>query len=686
MTRLRSGEAVFRPRARLLKLIGAELISDDVVAVTELVKNAHDADASCVTIQFRGVAAPGGEIVIRDDGCGMDLATVLGVWMEPGGTSKVTTNGHNLTPRGRRLLGEKGVGRFAVDKLGRYLELVSRRAGSNQEVRTVFDWDEFAGHSSLLSDIRSRWETRQPTTFLDQGTILRISGLRSVWNERMFRRLSTRLSRLRSPFRGRDDLTIELESNEFPEYSGELRSDFLNRAPYRIEAKFDGEHTIDLKLGTGSRSSQRWTGSPLACGPVRVQLFAFDLETEAIAGIGPRMEVRAWLKEWSGVSVYRDGFRVWPYGEPHDDWLRLDQRRVNNPVVRLSNNQVVGFVEISRDGNPDLRDQTNREGLLHNDALRDLRRIVYYVLEILEDSRQAKRHPTRGTANGTRPSHMSRSPLATALDKLIRRATPELATDLKRFETTLRESAARDEAERQRSEQTYAELAAAGQAAALLSLSLKPLIHDLQQGCSELGSLLNGTRTAKVDALLKGLECSAAGVATRISGFLTAADGNVSRRTIDIGAELRRCRKELDPLLAAAGVEMQVSGARGLIRTEMRPDTFRHLVYLLVRNSIDWTAGMKRPSMRVSIRPRGDRCDVLFTDNGPGIDPGIADRVCEPFFSRREGGMGMGLAIARSIVASQRGELRVLVDGRRRGAAILISLPRKRSRATSRHT
>src|SRR5205823_8194971 len=137
---------------------------------------------------------------------------------------------------------------------------------------------------------------------------------------------------------------------------------------------------------------------PLRCGPVRARIFAFDLETDALARIGPRLEVRAWLREWSGVSVYRDEFRVWPYGEPHDDWLRLDQRRVNNPVVRLSNNQVGGFVEIARDRNPDLRDQTNREGLLHNDAFADLRRLLYLVLETLEATRQAVRHPSRSVA------------------------------------------------------------------------------------------------------------------------------------------------------------------------------------------------------------------------------------------------------------------------------------------------
>src|SRR5262247_3979994 len=101
---IRSGSIAFQPRARLLKLIGAELISDEVVAVTELVKNAYDADASKVVISFSNVAAAGGAITIEDDGTGMDLDTVLGVWMEPGATSKVDGT-RRTAGRRRRVLG-----------------------------------------------------------------------------------------------------------------------------------------------------------------------------------------------------------------------------------------------------------------------------------------------------------------------------------------------------------------------------------------------------------------------------------------------------------------------------------------------------------------------------------------------------------------------------------------------------
>src|SRR5262249_4988507 len=143
-------------------------------------------------------------------------------------------------------------------------------------------------------------------------------------------------------------------------------------------------------------------------------------------------------------SVYRDGFRVWPYGEPHDDWLRLDQRRVNNPVVRFSNNQLVGFVEISRDGNPDLVDQTNREGLIHNQAYEDLRRLLYFVLQILEAGRQRVRHPSTATSvTGSQTG--PQNGLAAALEKVAKRTDPKTRADLLKLATRARESVTRQE-------------------------------------------------------------------------------------------------------------------------------------------------------------------------------------------------------------------------------------------------
>src|SRR5439155_24289698 len=159
------------------------------------------------------------------------------------------------------VLGEKGVGRFAADKLGAQLELVSRCRGEAQEVRAFFDWDAFDSGTRMLSQVRNRWEIRRASEMANHGTVLRLTGLRSAWNERLFRRLSTRLARLQSPFRELDRFVVRIESDEFPQYSGEIRSDILDRAPYRIEARFDGVQTVTITVN-GLRSTEHlWNGS-----------------------------------------------------------------------------------------------------------------------------------------------------------------------------------------------------------------------------------------------------------------------------------------------------------------------------------------------------------------------------------------------------------------------------------------
>src|SRR6267143_694318 len=411
------GFASFQPRARLLKLIGAGLM--------------------------------------------MDRETLLNGWMEPAGSTKLGLH-LRVTAKGRRVLGEKGVGRFAADKLGRKLELLSRRKGRAAEIHAAFDWDLFDSDTHMLSDIESRWEIRPAREIRTHGTLLRIDGLRTQWTERMYRRLSTRLTRLRCPFEDRADFMIRIESDAFPDYSGELTNDFLDRAPYRIDATFNGAG-VRVSINGGPPATHRWNGpGSLTCGPVRVRLYAFDLETEALSKVGPRAEARAWLREWSGVSVYRDGFRVWPYGEPHDDWLRLDQRRVNNPVVRLSNNQVVGFVEITQDGNPDLRDQTNREGIVHTQAFEDLRRFLYFALQILEAERQGVRHPA--SARNERARDAPVRAVDDRLSELASKVEGKIGAQLRAAISEFREQRAREQQQQKHLLDGYTDLAAVGQA------------------------------------------------------------------------------------------------------------------------------------------------------------------------------------------------------------------------------
>ena len=119
-----------------------------------------------------------------------------------------------------------------------------------------------------------------------------------------------------------------------------------------------------------------------------------------------------------------------------------------------------------------------------------------------------------------------------------------------------------------------------------------------------------------------------------------------------------------------------------VIRVEIRPETFHRLLHILTTNSLDWLHGIRQPRIRITVRSSHRLCEIIFSDNGPGIAEAVADRVFQPLFSGKEGGQGMGLAIARNLVSVHGGQISVLTDGRRRGANIKILLPRKRSRAT----
>ena len=670
-----SGRMVFAPRARLLKLIGEELISDDVLAITELVKNAYDADARSVLIEFCDVTGPEGVITVSDDGHGMDRDALLDRWMAPAGTLKAGKRGRR-TRGGRRVLGEKGVGRFAADKLAKRLELVSRTSRSRKELHASFDWDAFDSRDAKLADIQLRWELRPAEVLKARGTMLRMVGVRARWSERMFRKLCNRLARLRPPFEGADDgFSVVVESDEFPDYSGQVRTEVLERAPYRIDAVFDGSQTVGVEINGGSAREHLWNESAgLSCGPVRLRLFGFDLEASSVARLGSRLDARAWLRQWSGVSLYRDGFRVWPYGEPQDDWLRLDQRRVNNPTVCLSNNQVVGFVEITRDANPALFDQTNREGLVENRACQDLRRLVRFVLQQLESERQRLKHP-RG-AEAVAVSGAGRHGHAEALDTLAQlESHVGKDADGQKLVGALRTGVARD----QQLLDAYAELAALGQSALEFSTVALPLLRRADEACTALEAS-NGNPDTEDGGEVSELRGALDTLAARLVSLETM-DGasNARSRYSDVVAELERFKQAVGVTLKEREIKFLVSTkADRALLVVMRPESLHRLMHIFLANTLAWLHRVDRPRIRLSVKDEGDSCVIDFTDNGPGIAKALADRVFDPGYSGREGGRGMGLTIARDIVRKHKGS--VEVKTRSAGVTLRVRFPVRKRR------
>ena len=392
----RSGTATMRPRARLISLIGEDLISDEPVAVVELVKNAYDADADRVTIRFEGADPDAPErVVVEDDGDGMTLTTVLGAWFEPGTVAK---RGRKSSDRGRVYQGAKGIGRFAAARLAGLLFMETVARGEAEGTVALVDWGVF-DEDSYLDTVTVDYEVR-PIGDLGHGTRLTLETLRKTWDEEAYESLHSRLSRLISPFDDVSDFEIEMDVPAHPELSGPVEPPGVVLKPiYSLEGRVSKRGRFTGSFRHGGEVVREFKkvqlggeGKRPLSGPFQVEIRAWDRDRESLEPIARRYdltitEVRRVLNNYSGVSIYRDGFRVYPYGQKGNDWLGLDNRSRQNPSMHLANNQVIAAVRISREANPELRDRSTREGMVLNDEHKALETWFKEVLTLLERER-----------------------------------------------------------------------------------------------------------------------------------------------------------------------------------------------------------------------------------------------------------------------------------------------------------
>ncbi|WP_237570100.1 sensor histidine kinase [Mycolicibacterium lacusdiani] len=727
--------ARMRPRARLMLTIGLELISSDTVAVTELVKNSFDADADFVLVRLSGTAsgnrikAGNGMIEVLDDGVGMSSETIVSTWLEPATSSR---RRHTQSNRGRRMLGEKGVGRFAAAKLAEKLELTSR-AGNASEVRVQLDWTDFADEDKYLDEIAVDWVQMPPKLFTrtgevadlwrqvvadylggseeadpasqptaTHGTLLRMESSRIDWTAETVAELQTTLSRLVSPFAlDRDvnaDFTIVLEvppelglsgvieppeQLKTPHYTLEATVDTLGHAVGSMRLKDDEPMDFDAQL-VDAGSNVPSDHEQLKCGPYTIRLRAWDRDVASlreIAGDLPPSSVRSILDTASGVSIYRDGFRVLPYGEQGDDWLGLDLRRVNSPTQRLSNNQVVGYLQIGRDTNPMLIDQTNREGLVDGPALQDLRTTVLQLLLKLENARYNKRPRREKRRRGGLLDRVDLSELSTAISARIPSddKVAVMITDLQR--------------ELDQRQDQVGEVLARYHRLATLGQLVDRIVHELSQP-------LVAARQAAALAIERIDRSELAGQAdiedvrarlSLIRGQMKAA-GDVLRRVEPFGGR-RRGRppkfKVEDAVANAVGLlqsEMDTIGAtvslpEGSTTVTVDGTELQEVIVNLLKNSLHWIRRVPKGNRHIAIdvaRNSNGSVSLSVEDSGPGVDHEARDHIFEPYFTTREGGVGLGLSIAGEIVEDfYGGTLELLPPGSLGGANFRATL-RKR--------
>lgn len=418
------GKYKIRPSARLISAIGENLIGDTHSALVELVKNAYDADASYVNIIFQFFpkkAKDQLEIEIEDDGHGMSRETIINKWLVPATDDKIIKK---ASPKGRLFQGRKGIGRYAAAILGQ--ELTLKSTSSNfEETSLTLNWELF-NQFEFLDDIDIEVSTK--TSDKERtGTIITIRANNEklrYWTENEIEKLTNELRKLKSPlsefFSDKFDINLAFFDCPYQKYNDqyfEIESyPIVQYYDYRIEGNIseNGEliasYTNKTEDNIPSESIKTTIQLPIGyayCGPIYFDLRVFDRDPESIENlinkglIDPisnkfvsKSNAKQLLNEAYGINLYREGFRIRPYGNGGIDWLELDKKRIQNPSFKISNNQVIGFINIKPEEISHLEEKSARDGLKENEYYSGLTFILCSIINELEERRYSFRKKT----------------------------------------------------------------------------------------------------------------------------------------------------------------------------------------------------------------------------------------------------------------------------------------------------
>lgn len=398
----------FSVDAGIIDRLGRELMAKQETAVSELVKNAYDADANEVTLQFVNTDTIGGTLIIEDDGHGMDLDSLRNGFMRLSSTDKVH---HPVSPKfGRKRAGRKGIGRFATQRLGKKLTIITQTEQSETALKVTIEWDDYQIDRDINLVANSVEEIPKQKV---QGTTLIIDNLRENWTtaeiQRVFRYvsdllqpsyLSDRLEKSEVVFASQEDNTFSVNCqkkvNEVVETISDIDKSFFEKALAVFEGFVDisgeGFCTVTSKsLGIDSMNNLISISAGKSRDKVKLYNLIKDVHFKAYYFIYNRPDyyegqgisisstelkrVNDFAQASSGIRLYRNGFRVAPFGDVGDDWLDIDERSnmtSHANKIPLNNRNLFGFVEITDEKGHLFEETSSREGLIKNEAFEEL--------------------------------------------------------------------------------------------------------------------------------------------------------------------------------------------------------------------------------------------------------------------------------------------------------------------------
>ncbi|HET8887109.1 MAG TPA: sensor histidine kinase, partial [Salinimicrobium sp.] len=692
----------FNPKAHILTLLGEELIKSPVMAIYELVKNSYDADSKKVDVYFRDIEnAENAAIIIEDDGTGMTNEIIEDVWLEPGSDFRKPVNSKTglreitKSPLYKRIpMGEKGVGRFAVHKLGSKILLITRpllievdkttneiksKTLADYEIQLYINWKDFS-QSKHLSDIPIKWKVKKDFKEFrfkkNSGTYIHLSGLKESWTKGMARQLKGQSLSMLSPKVNEESFKINLNFDnqwivDFP-----TADKILEDAPYKITAFIDGKYNLDFEYDFSLKNNEKigsrkiindqnynknlkgdirskfnadlekkefdkesinnllteFDANELPFGNLIFEFYSFDLDSASMRDYTDNpYALKNILKEHSGIKVFKGDMRVYDYGEPGIDWLGLDLKRVQNKEW-FSNNQNIGYVFLDPETSGALIEKTNREGFINNAASS----LFILVLEKILTEFKATRSSDRN--KWLKFNQKETSNLFDSKINAFKTIVEDTSLGEEERKQLLLSEAKKLEDKYEEDKNTLLIPAGVGMTASVALHEIEKLVPRMEETVKS-NPIKIETITDQVDELKQYTE-----------GIISVLrkGGN---KPIDIKDSIFRSFSNYKLKLSNRKIDYSIDIEEDIDFIKCDKRYFITMIMNIIDNSIYWLNTLYKKDKLIFVKAfkNDSYVHIIIADNGPGFKDDITDLI-RPFFSRKDDGIGIGMYLIDTIM------------------------------------
>lgn len=684
------------------RLIGRDLITDRVTALFELVKNSYDANAQNVNVIFENVGAGkiGSVIRIEDDGYGMSFEDIRDKWMVIGTSSK-RSRPYSPEPFNRKCVGEKGIGRFAVDKLGDKVSIITKNSGAEKWLNIDIDWSSYYKEPQEREDIRLFTDVENAYSYSEaenrsiSGTRLVITSIREPWTKKEIEHLLHEISKIVSPFANLSyPFKVRVIASEFGIDQEPVRTmDDFNNATISLKIDFDEDKRLQQSIYYDKeKKAFGYHLIPIKTfGGIKMRIYYFDESA--------RRKYRSNFPNdpIDGFKVYRDGIIATPFAETNEnpdqkrDILGIDKRVWQDIFSRIGTREFLGVIDITKEGNPQIIDATNRQDFVDNEEYREMKKFIITQLNALQNFKVEMRQAKRDNAQeGLKTASDDINSLMDAINEMVAQK-PELKQTVDPLIKQVRKTGrsvktAINEQKKAledftRKENIYMSIMSLQQFAINITHAVRTTLNQIRDRVEFFYRYYPNPDEEEWFTLYSKEMYERFKVLNRVINYmLSYSQSNLTPEEVNLKATFEEILNDYDDVFSHEKITLQTDFPDKLVLNANR-QFFRDILQNLIDNSVKAMAESQQKLIRCSYEVRNETLEILVSDTGIGIPTEDWEQVFALYYTttEKQGGAGVGLYIVKTRVQSLGGNVSVIdSEFGEVGTTIKITIPFKK--------